>query len=130
MDPAQKKNMDDSGFPEDIRQTTGVICLACAAIRGLKDDCRHMCSGGGTGYARYALAYPAASVNIILYIRIAFVFVKKTLLGMDHATTKGPLEAPHVAHVAKSSHIFLTRKELTFDPFTPRNATQLGVTFP
>ena len=34
-------------------------------------------SDGGTGYARYALAYPVAPVTILLYIRIAFEFVKR-----------------------------------------------------
>jgi hypothetical protein len=83
-------------------------------------------SGGGTGYARYALAYTAAPMNILLYIRIAFVFVKRkkrkklTWNGSRH--TKGPLEAPHAAHVAKSSRMHHAS--------TPRNATQLGITFP
>jgi hypothetical protein len=42
MDPARKKNVDDSGFPEDTRQTTRVVCLTGAAIRSLKDNDRHL----------------------------------------------------------------------------------------
>jgi hypothetical protein len=29
-------------------------------------------SGGATGYARYALAYPAAPASIVLYIGISY----------------------------------------------------------
>jgi hypothetical protein len=42
IDPARKKNVDDSGFLEDTRQTTKVVCLICAAIKSLKDNDRHM----------------------------------------------------------------------------------------
>jgi hypothetical protein len=42
IDPARNKNVDDSGFPEDTRQTTEVVCLVCATIRSLEDNDRHM----------------------------------------------------------------------------------------
>ena len=38
----KKVNVDDSGFPEDTRQTIGVVYLPCAAIKSLKDNDRHM----------------------------------------------------------------------------------------
>ena len=39
---ARKGNVDDSGFPKDTRQTTGVVWLLCAAVRSLEDNDRHM----------------------------------------------------------------------------------------
>jgi hypothetical protein len=35
MDLAQKKKVDNSGFPKDTRHTFGVVWLLCAAIRCL-----------------------------------------------------------------------------------------------
>jgi hypothetical protein len=37
-----KENVDDLGFPEDTRQTIGVVCPTCAAIKSLKGNDRHM----------------------------------------------------------------------------------------
>jgi hypothetical protein len=51
-------------------------------------------SGGGTGYARYALAYPAAPMNILLYIRIAFVFVKRKKKKKTYLEWITPHERP------------------------------------
>ena len=42
MYPAREVKVDDSGFPEDTRQTTEVVCLPCAAVKSLKDNDRHM----------------------------------------------------------------------------------------
>jgi hypothetical protein len=42
IDTARKKDVDDSGFSEDTRQTTEVVCLTCAAIRSLEDNDRHL----------------------------------------------------------------------------------------
>jgi hypothetical protein len=38
----ERINVDELRFPEDTRQTTGVVWLSCAMVRSLKDNDRRM----------------------------------------------------------------------------------------